>query len=305
MGHGIWGLLMEYMMRLTVPILLLLTANCTSNGLNSSAPASDDTVRAEGSAAAHFMKTLGVDRRGDTPNSNMTTLAFEQTVEKGSTYRFVSGRGIVAAPGEVAREMVASDIVPSGLKFATLDADWDSAVGVADDSNILGGNGTFTIHSDDVEFSIPIVEATEEALRYFGAHLLRDGDCFEFNATGQFPIFTMEVGVNYVRDCVMAKGKGLYLEHHNEPHYHEPLDSDAGGVYLLAKRVTSEVGRSQYRVVGFRIPPGHAVYSEPGAIHDDGTVTGRWRVGYTKAELFSTAVIKNRAGVLANFVFSP
>ena len=101
---------------------------------------------------------------------------------------------------------------------------------------------------------------------------LQDGDYFHFETKGKFPLFEMDIGENYVDGYIMGKGKGeqgrgcklalnhlhlnvspkcrkplpiastqgMYLEYHDEPHYHEPMDELAGGCYILAR----EVGRA-------------------------------------------------------------
>ena len=70
-----------------------------------------------------------------------------------------------------------------------------------------------------------VFPATEESLSYFKAHLIASGDQFRFQSRRKFPIFTMEVGKNYVQEFIMKQGHGLYLEYHNEPHFHQPMNS--------------------------------------------------------------------------------
>jgi hypothetical protein len=72
------------------------------------------------------------------------------------------------------------------------------------------------------------------------------------------------------------------------------MDASAGGVYLLAKEIIdSTTGKQHYHMTAFKVSYGTAVYTEPGAIHDDATTQGNWRVGYTKAEVYSTAILRN------------
>jgi hypothetical protein len=72
------------------------------------------------------------------------------------------------------------------------------------------------------------------------------------------------------------------------------MDVSAGGVYLLAKEIIDvTTGKQHYHMTAFKVPYGTAVYTEPGAIHDDATTQGNWRVGYTKAEVYSTAILRN------------
>ena len=156
---------------------------------------------------------------------------------------------------------------------------------------------------------MPVLEATEARLAYFGAHLLRDGDYFRFRTRRNFPLFEMAIGEHYLPNYIMERKKGLYLEFHNEPHYHEPLDAPSRGSYILAKEVGDApaagdgTARKFFDIASFRVPCGTAVYTEPGAIHDDATTIGRWRVGYINAQQFSTVTIRNAAGDLVGFEF--
>jgi hypothetical protein len=110
----------------------------------------------------------------------------------------------------------------------------------------------------------------------------------------------------------MKKKKGLYLEYHNEPHYHEPATEQTRGCYCLAREVPcddpeladSEIPWKTFHITCFRIPYGHACYSEPYAIHDDAPTIGEWRVGYIDAESFSTVTIHNCEMDLLGFEFA-
>jgi len=248
-----------------------------------------------------LLKELGVDRScAGVPESNMTTHTITNIVNRDRVYKFVAGRGLVCvSPEEVARSGVRHfksqlQTPPKGLEYTDIEGHWDAEThGGADESNLLGGYGQLTLDISEKMIRVPIVEATEDNLRYYKAHLVHSGDYFRFETQSQFPIFDMTVGVNYVPSFIM-NGKGLYLEYHDEPHYHEPMDAQAGGVYLLARMVKdSASGKDLVRISGFRVPFGSAVYSEPGAIHDDATTQGHWRVGYVNAKDFSTVLIRN------------
>ena len=254
---------------------------------------------------------LAVDRWGDSPHSNMTTRSLEQLVDGKTIYRFETGKGVlpqvIQFKDSTFREFHSTHNIPKGLKHATLEAVWDPATGLKDDSNILGGNGKFLANTQETSIEIPVVSATEEYLSYYRAHLLRDGDSFQFQTHRKFPIFTMEIGENYVPGYIMKSKKGFYLEYHNEPHYHEPINIAARGSYLLAKEVgwaeapaSGAKPRKIYHLTAFTIPYGTAVYSEPGAIHDDATTIGDWRVGYIDATRFSTVTVLNLKEELLN-----
>lgn len=234
---------------------------------------------------------LFVDRNGSMLGANMTTLAYDKKADSDTVFQYVSGSGPlpVEKKGEFAclprvREFAGGiDSVPEGLKHATLTAVWRHEVSIAqDESNILGGNGMLLVDTAQGSVSIPIVEATEEHLAYYKAHLLKNGDCFRFQTpSNNFPLFKMEIGQNYVDGYLMRKEKGMYLEYHQEPHYHEPLNAEAGGAYILAREVgeappsADGIERKIYHLTAFRVPFGTAVYTEPGAIHDDAATVGQ------------------------------
>ena len=263
-------------------------------------------------ASTSGFSALFVDRNGSMLGANMTTLAYDKKADSDTLFQYVSGSGPlpVEKKDEVAclpqvREFAGGiDSVPEGLKHATLTAVWRHEVYIAqDESNILGGNGMLLVDTTQGSVSIPIVEATEEHLAYYKAHLLKNGDCFRFQTpSNNFPLFKMEIGQNYVDRYLMRKEKGMYLEYHQEPHYHEPLNAEAGGAYILAREVgdappsadADGIERKIYHLTAFRVPFGTAVYTEPGAIHDDAATVGQWRVGYTigVAE-YSTVILFN------------
>ena len=259
------------------------------------------TVAAPETLQDKLFHDLAVDRSyPGVPESNMTTHKIVGVVTGDQVYQFVASRGLtLVSQGDARRSGVRRfkkqlNEPPKGLDYIDIEGHWNAEPqGRADESNILGGYGKLTLNIDGSTIRVPIVDATEDRLRYYKAHLLHSGDHFRFETHHPFPIFEMTVGKNYVPTFIM-KGKGLYLEYHNEPHYHEPIDAHTGGVYLLARMIADQPsGLEWVRISGFRIPYGAAIYSEPGAIHDDATLQGHWRVGYVNAEHFSTVLIRN------------
>jgi hypothetical protein len=181
----------------------------------------------------HMFQTLAVDRRGDVPHSNMTTLELEQLVDKQNHYVFQAGKGITAVYQHEAhpnkslaaataasdyqhkiRHFSRTDTTPATLKYQTISGSWDQRVRGEDGSNILGGSGVLSVYTNQTKIVVPVMTATEEYLSYYGAHLLTDGDVFQFQTTSEaeFPIFTMYIGVHYVQEYIIKKGMGLYLE---------------------------------------------------------------------------------------------
>ena len=247
-------------------------------------------------------------------------MAFEKKVDSRTLYRFVSGLGPVPVPKKDETKLLplcrifrgGSPTVPPGLKHATLTAFWRLETDIPqDESNALGGSGRLLVDTAQASVTIPVMEATEDQLSYYKAHLLKHGDYFRFQTpSNNLPLFTMDIGEKYMQGYLMKKDKGMYLEYHDEPHYHEPLDGDARGQYILAREVgeappsADGIKRKTYHVTAFRVPFGTAVYTEPWAIHDDAATIGQWRMGYTigVAE-YSTVVIFNARSQLLGFDF--
>ena len=283
----------------------------SETGFKTAALSREHTQDATEKMKVRLFQQLAIDRSDPTvSDSQMTTQRILGVVTGDQVYKFVMNKGIIAVtPREahqsgVRRFKKQLNFPPRDLQYTDIEGHWDSEThGSADESNILGGYGRLTLKTMERTLQIPIVQATEDTLRYYKAHLLHSGDHFRFETEREFPIFEMSIGKNYVPSFVM-KGKGLYLEYHNEPHYHEPMNTHTGGVYLLARIMTDPVSSQEWvRITAFRVPYGTAVYSEPGAIHDDATTQGQWRVGYIDAKEFSTVLIRNQRDEKIAFEF--
>jgi hypothetical protein len=146
------------------------------------------------------MQYLMVDRRATMANSNMTTTSFLTCVDGKTMYRFVKGQGPLPVDPAAAAALDPSEIrtfhmrqdMPPGLKFATVTAQWILASSnEADDQNILGGTGKLVVMTDEKAIDIPVITATEELLSYYRAHLLNDGDYFQFETQRDYPLFMM------------------------------------------------------------------------------------------------------------------
>lgn len=172
-----------------------------------------------------------------------------------------------------------------------IEAKWDAtAYESGSANNILGDNGYLIIADEQIE--IPCMEATADALAYYGALLIQVGDVIQF-PNEEYPIFEMHVGDRYTEEFLMSKeGGGFYLEyHHDKPHFHMPIEG--GGYYLLARWNDD---RSKLCITGFKIPDGKAVYTKKGVIHCDAALTGKLIVGYDKAEDCSTVLLRTYDG---------
>ena len=100
----------------------------------------------------------------------------------------------------------------------------------------------------------------------------------------------MSLGASYVADYLGQIGRRVVSGMAHKPHLHMPLCEDATGTYLLGK----EVAPDNFQVSAFKISPGQAVYTLPGAIHADaGLVGSQWIVGYDMSDDFSTVLMRN------------
>ena len=135
---------------------------------------------------------------------------------------------------------------------------------------------------------IPIVDATEDSLAYYGAELLNTEDGFKISQEG-FPIWNILIGEEYLNNFIMTeKGGGISLEcQMDKPHFHMPANKEAHGYYILGKKI-----QNRYRLSAFKIHFGQAVYTYPGVIHCDAGLQGNWLIGCVNANNSSSAVIR-------------
>ena len=156
-------------------------------------------------------------------------------------------------------------------------------------SNILGNNVKLECIDNNYYFK-PVI-ATKENVAYYNCKLLDENDIFFNNSNDNIALYNMSITSGYVRDYIMDedKGGGIYLEYHNLPHIHLPINENSNGYIILAKQKKSNC----YDVSAFIIPYGKALYIEPNVIHNDCFLLGDWNVMYGKAKNYSTAILKN------------
>lgn len=156
-------------------------------------------------------------------------------------------------------------------------------------SNILGQN--YTLLLNETELNIPVAETTPENLAYYGAILLQVGDKVNFNHSVDLPVTKMNIGKNYVKGFLLNEelGGGCYLEYHNTPHFHMPLNENSSG-YLILSKVTNQ----GCHLSAFKIPFGYAIYTKPLAIHCDAYLNGDYLVVYTVTDTYLTLLLKTK-----------
>ncbi|MDA0223278.1 MAG: hypothetical protein O3C11_08210 [Proteobacteria bacterium] len=239
------------------------------------------------------LATLVVDRSGASNEAFMRTECLLGHVNPNTIYR-VGMDGMTSDPGAALTEM------PTGIApdFAVMDGSWESNIDYENgDANILGGNGRYVLPSCQQALEIPEVEPCPSHLAFYGCRLVKVGDTLSFDANAPLPVTVTTVGKTYVADYLFRKehGGGEFLEIHDRPHFHMPLDKEATGHMLIGKTRSDGI-----RVVSaFRIPYGYGILTAPWAVHADSHLVGRYMVVYSVAKHFSTVIIRSSNGELA------
>lgn len=247
---------------------------------------------------------LTVDRRGDGRDAFMVTHEIMGHVAPGRVY-CIGETALVDAPGTappLGNFSVEGATTPPHLR---LSGAWDNSVAVeTEQANIFGDIGTLTL--DSAEIVIPEAPATPEMLGFYGARLYSAGEPFAFDTPVDLPVIHMEIGTGYTSGFleVESRGGGPFLEHHDRPHLHMPLDEEAGG-YLLLGRHERDGDRSDYLLSAFSIPFGSAVYTPCDVLHADPYLTGNYLVVYAIPGNFSTAVLRSPDGGIVRVRFAP
>ncbi|MGB0631514.1 MAG: hypothetical protein ACPGRZ_12555 [Alphaproteobacteria bacterium] len=234
---------------------------------------------------------LTVDRNGRLPESFMVTEGITGHVAPGQGYR-IANADLVPTDGEDAQDFPPVTAPASAPPHVRLTGTWDGGTG-GDPTlgNIFGGVGTLTL--DRTSFEIPAIASTPEALGFFGASLIGPEDTFSFHADIDLPVTVTAFGRNYVDGFlhVTDLGVGSYIEYHDMPHLHMPLDEQAGGYMLIGRRDDSD-----YLITAFRIPFGQALYTAPEVLHADGYLIGRYMVIYAVTENYSNVIFRSPDG---------
>lgn len=295
---------------LLVAMLLTASTLTTASTDDAAYETNPQTIASILNQCIDWVRGMLVHRQGDAIDSNMTALGLHQNVTNTQCYEVSPTSGLLNTACDSATinmEDYIADNSPkqSAPQHATISADWlKEATDIGGNENILGDNVILKVDSDNTIINIPVLEADDTALLYYGAMLVEAGSNIQF-PNDSYPIWKMSLGENYVSSYLMSDaGKGFYLEYHyDRPHWHQPLSTDAGGFYLLAREAgLGDDGIMTYHMTGFRIPHGKAVYSKMGAIHaDPGLYGSSWVVGYSDSEHFSTALVRNKKGQMIRF----
>lgn len=253
---------------------------------------STNSVEIKPDLPPHIQKnltTLVLNRQGLSDSAYMTTTRVFDFVSAHKTYKVVD-QGLSLCQGKDCSPTPSSTAegVPP---FAIVTGKWQNeVVELASDANILGGFGRFSLTQSSVK--VPGILANDQQLKFYGARLLKIGDAIQFDTPADLPLTQVNIGEEYVDKYIMQEniGGGMYLEYHNTPHFHQPLDEHASGYLLLAKK-QSDLG---YVLTAFQIPYGYAVYTPPNVLHNDAFLVGRYNVIYTVTDRFSTVLLRDQ-----------
>lgn len=204
----------------------------------------------------------------------MSTDAAMAYVDRGtSTWRIdkESENGIVESKPETARVtadwFTATDALRAGIKVVS-----------GSSANTFGSMGALLVPDG---FKIPGVEASPENVRYYGLSLIKDGNEITVKSP-ECDIIMMKYDYTsiYREEFLMKKegGGGVFVETHNFPHIHMPLNEKCEGYIVIGKKISER----EFDFTAFKIPFGYALYTPPNTIHGDGTLVGEY--GLTVAD---------------------
>lgn len=248
-------------------------------------------------------KNLVFTRGSSDADSNMTTLGLHTVLVKDQIFKITSSGLLSVSPQDCSsirhllQQKKQSQILP--LNTPILKGTWNcEETDHKNNGNILGGYGRFTAESSNKEFHIPLKdisldqETAEQALAFYGAELIQEGECIRFYDDRPFPIWEMQIAEHYVEEWLYRdQAGGEYIEwHRDRPHWHHALNN-TNGFYIFGKKTREDY--SEMMLTGFKIPKGYAVYTYNGVIHSDAHLTGHWLVGYDESNDYSTVKTKN------------
>lgn len=223
-----------------------------------------------------------VNRHASGSNSNMTTECIIKVLDTSKKYQILSNNLVESFdPVSKAQNSNSKDV-----KYIKIPNKWDKLEQyVQKSSNILGNNGLFECSST---LNIPI--SSIETLGFYGAKLYKKGDIIQFESNKPLPLTIMDIGRNYVNDYLLQEsgGGGCYLEYHDTPHFHAPLNCLSSGYLILGK-----IEDNFCYLSAFQIPLDYAIYTSPFTIHCDAFLIGKYLVVYTITDYYSTVLLRH------------
>lgn len=238
------------------------------------------------------LEGLFVDRSAGSPGSHMRTEAVTGYVAPGRRYRLETGgfSDIGAADGDFSVPEMPNwpGSGPQPPAHLRVSGTWDRTENnAASDANLFGGFGTLEVAEPVLR--VPEAPSTPEALAFYGARLIDVGSEIVFQTNWNLPVTLVDMGPRYVPDYLHADdlGGGSFIEFHDRPHLHMPLDDTAYGHMLFGRRDGDD-----YLLSLFSVPFGSAIYTEPFALHADPYLVGRFLVVYGLTDNYSTVAFR-------------
>jgi hypothetical protein len=233
-----------------------------------------------------MFRNIIVNRKGSTINSFMKTNRIIQTIYPNVNYKIL--QHCLIPLSEYNLEHLDKNIIKEP-RFTEIDSNWidDNSIKLAN-SNILGSFGRLTVPP---EIIIPVNIADYNNVKFYGAKLYRLFDIIKFETKEVLPLTEMIIGKDYVNHYILKKdlGGGQYLEYHDNPHFHSPLNTDNKGYIILGK-----IENFKLKLSAFIIPYYTALYTPGFVIHNDANLVGRWLVVYSKTDNYSTVLLRDK-----------
>ena len=242
------------------------------------------------------LETLTVKRIGYSPDAYMLTDCILSDLLPKRRYRFLeNGFEEVDAHIPLTTYDAKTEV---DIPHLILTGEWhyqmtEDLVRSEKNSNILGDNGALLLDLSQRKLDLPVICATQEALNVYGAQLVKWGDVIKFPCSQALPVTVVRIGKDYVKDYLLVtdKGGGCYLEYHDRPHFHAPMEGHTGGCLILGK---ANIPRKTYQVTGFHIPYGYGILMHPSVLHSDAFLIGKFVVVYHVAYHYSTVIMYNK-----------
>jgi len=240
-------------------------------------------------------KDIIVNRIGRTKNSYMITNKIIRNIYPNVNYKILLQNLLPLPEYTINKKYIYQESIP---KFIDVPHIWDHHKKILKgNNNILGDFGTLIT---DSEIKVPINIANHNNVKYYNAELYNLYDIIKFKTKDPLPLTHMSIGIDYVKDYIENEnlGGGQYLEIHDNPHFHAPLNANNKGYYLLGKIV-----KDKLRLSAFYIPFYKAIYTSGFIIHSDANLVGDWLVVYSKTDNYSTVLLQDSKNKMTKITF--
>lgn len=221
---------------------------------------------------------------GEKPELVLETKSGMAYIERGeSAWRLSFDKSVCITPDDSPERVV-------------VDAFWYSAQQAQDagirivagsNANVFAGLGAILVPEG---FKIPAVMATPENVKFYGISLLKKGESFTLSSSEyDMALVEYEYKKNYRDDFLTQTegGGGFFVERHNFPHLHVPLDEGCGGYIIIGKQMSDTV----FAFTAFQIPHEHGFYIPANTIHGDGTLVGNHAISVAKSSAKADTVL--------------